>query len=688
MTRDGCPRRASVRARATPLNWFALAPGPKLHRGFVARACRSAPARWQKSVLPSRGRHLEMAAMASARSKQHKRRSSCPWWTVRLADAVDPITLEPLRILTYPPFRLPADPSLPYQTDSDFFDPCSLSSYLVSRLNFSHPFSRRLLEREECVSLDRHLAQNGLPAAGVALAFDEQDERRAAQADARGAASSAAERQDQAASLRASLFSGESVTASSGRSGRRRGAAAEARARAAAAAASVALAEDGNIAVYDDDLLPGHAPNRAAAAAAASSVAFPALPTPAPPPPESAVARAHRESRQAAAEAVARAEDAAAVAADTQQQSLEIAEEEGGEEGREDCGAREELAEFCRRTYSTAAIAAAREDAGLVCEIERELELLLAGGERRRALRAMPRAHRRLVHELSHVYRVGTLARGTEPSRCVHIVRNDVSDRPRCSLTRAAGLLASERGAASGGAAAGGDGPSARAWQLRLTHVQCDEATLSSTLRSFAGEYSVAWSPERRSERRTAREAMRCEAMLTFSREAVARQALHSLGGGRRGAFRVATPAWAAVGEAEVAVEMLVVGGGVDGEVGSEGDAEEMPPPPADATEEEQLQWALNASERSLRREMRNSGALSEAVVRLSLRVRRGGAESGANRRSSEGDAHLRAPRYQQQRARHAAANRLADDTTAGTGPARVTAGPNRWSLLVDSTCD
>eukprot|EP00966_Prymnesium_polylepis_P172201 3981705-Prymnesium_polylepis.1 len=44
------------------------------------------------------------------------------WWQRELADYDDPITLDPLRILRYPPFEFTADPALSHGTESDWFD--------------------------------------------------------------------------------------------------------------------------------------------------------------------------------------------------------------------------------------------------------------------------------------------------------------------------------------------------------------------------------------------------------------------------------------------------------------------------------------------------------------------------------------------------------------------------------------
>ena len=81
------------------------------------------------------------------------------WWTTSLATLEDPISLEPLRKLRYPPFKLPTDPSLAHTTDSDWFDGHILANYLVSTASFVHPISRRDITREECVALDAYCTE-------------------------------------------------------------------------------------------------------------------------------------------------------------------------------------------------------------------------------------------------------------------------------------------------------------------------------------------------------------------------------------------------------------------------------------------------------------------------------------------------------------------------------------------------
>ena len=94
------------------------------------------------------------------------------WWVVELASEEDPISLEPLRKLRYPPFQCRADLSLPHRTASDWFDGRVLAHYLVATANFQHPISRRELGREECVDLDQYCVEHHLGGAHVTQVFD------------------------------------------------------------------------------------------------------------------------------------------------------------------------------------------------------------------------------------------------------------------------------------------------------------------------------------------------------------------------------------------------------------------------------------------------------------------------------------------------------------------------------------
>jgi hypothetical protein len=125
-------------------------------------------------------------------------------------------------------------------------------------------------------------------------------------------------------------------------------------------------------------------------------------------------AAARAAAKQETAAAVAEAEAAAAVAARATRD--------------ESCAAAGHEAALALRTaaassFTAEALAFARSVPDLVREIERAFDALIGGGERRRALRPMPREHRRLTHELAHLYVVGTVATGVEPHRFVSLVR-------------------------------------------------------------------------------------------------------------------------------------------------------------------------------------------------------------------------------------------------------------------------
>ena len=91
---------------------------------------------------------------------------SAPWLT-----ECDPISLEPLRLLRYPPFECRADLSLSHCVASDWFDGRVLASYLVSTGNFTHPISRRELTRADCAALDRYLVENCLSITSTSRLF-------------------------------------------------------------------------------------------------------------------------------------------------------------------------------------------------------------------------------------------------------------------------------------------------------------------------------------------------------------------------------------------------------------------------------------------------------------------------------------------------------------------------------------
>ena len=84
-----------------------------------------------------------------------------------LPDA-DPITLEPLCELSYPPFALETSDVPAY------FDGQTLAHYIVSTGTFLNPMTRQALSRQDCLRLDAYLAEYGLKPARVADALSIQ----------------------------------------------------------------------------------------------------------------------------------------------------------------------------------------------------------------------------------------------------------------------------------------------------------------------------------------------------------------------------------------------------------------------------------------------------------------------------------------------------------------------------------
>ena len=75
------------------------------------------------------------------------------WWT-RLEQETDPISLEPLAELGYPPFELSNDAAGRVEA---WFDGQVLAAYLVATGSFEHPVSRRTLTPDDCRRLDAYL---------------------------------------------------------------------------------------------------------------------------------------------------------------------------------------------------------------------------------------------------------------------------------------------------------------------------------------------------------------------------------------------------------------------------------------------------------------------------------------------------------------------------------------------------
>ena len=160
----------------------------------------------------------------------HNQRGSPPEWKKSIPEeSVDPISLEPLCELDYPPFAIvadgppytpvfpgdwpPADPAdetsegegrelailraqwgeqaVPkFQSEDsgddkplagrrfNLFDGQILAFYLVSTLQFIDPYNRRDLTRDELRALDAYLSRHGLKRAGVVEAYDQKGEKK------------------------------------------------------------------------------------------------------------------------------------------------------------------------------------------------------------------------------------------------------------------------------------------------------------------------------------------------------------------------------------------------------------------------------------------------------------------------------------------------------------------------------
>ena len=501
-------------------------------------------------------------------------------------DTLDPITLEPLGNLAYPPFELRADEAKE-STNGDYFDGRELASYLVRTRSFIHPVSRRLITRQDCCLLDVYLRRHriGRAIADVVKVFDSHFHPRR---DALPAAVSVSPMGTAAASSQPSRS------------------ASAARAAARGARSSQVSDRDGGLVIVDDDMVPNqlHAtsavrpvsavvsaadygewpsammdqpmarsgrgnrrPRSSRRSPAAQAESFPALPSsaaqpaasapPALPPAVAAASAARAAAREAAAEAAATAEETARAAAIAMRTTAR------GERSQEAAMA---MVSDAATIFSGEALNLAKSTPDLVAEIERHFDILIGSGATSRQLRPMPRQHRRLVHELSHVYGIGAIAAGIEPHRALKLYRTDRLRWPDLLLSEADALGAAQHTAVSESAGASGR---SGGWSIRFYSVECAEKALSSFLGARSGggahgEYTVQWQPERRSERAQARDRGLLEATVTFQTEAAARQALDTVGGGRRGLFRTERPSWAS-GDGQVGDRAAGDGGDCDG---------------------------------------------------------------------------------------------------------------------------
>ena len=133
---------------------------------------------------------------------------------------MDPISLDPIAELEYPPVKLSStgrgvegegegEGGTRTKEHTNLFDGRVLAYYMVSTANFQDPLTRRELTREECRRLDQYLEQHRLKRVGVVESFDLLARARAkGQGQGGGEISGEARsRQSEAAVLFRSLFS-------------------------------------------------------------------------------------------------------------------------------------------------------------------------------------------------------------------------------------------------------------------------------------------------------------------------------------------------------------------------------------------------------------------------------------------------------------------------------------------------
>uniref|UniRef100_A0A7S2SEB1 Glycosyltransferase family 28 N-terminal domain-containing protein n=1 Tax=Mucochytrium quahogii TaxID=96639 RepID=A0A7S2SEB1_9STRA len=94
------------------------------------------------------------------------------WWAD--LDDCDPISLEPLCELGYPPFELYSNSGSGVGGEGYvyYFDGQILAHYVVSTGSLINPMTRKPLQRKDCLRLDAYLAKHGLNVARVTDAFD------------------------------------------------------------------------------------------------------------------------------------------------------------------------------------------------------------------------------------------------------------------------------------------------------------------------------------------------------------------------------------------------------------------------------------------------------------------------------------------------------------------------------------
>jgi len=163
-------------ATLTPAPAPAPAPAPVAGQSSDNATGESLASRKKKTARKADQQQLqqrqENASKQDSASSRRRKRGKTPkveWW--HSVTELDPITVEPIAELPYPPFeiKVPVENGTPV---SHYFDGKTLAHYIVSTGNFSNPNNRQALDRKVLQALDTYLAANRLPAAKVVEAYD------------------------------------------------------------------------------------------------------------------------------------------------------------------------------------------------------------------------------------------------------------------------------------------------------------------------------------------------------------------------------------------------------------------------------------------------------------------------------------------------------------------------------------
>mmetsp|Transcript_39538 Transcript_39538/g.64055 ORF Transcript_39538/g.64055 Transcript_39538/m.64055 type:complete len:859 (-) Transcript_39538:4211-6787(-) len=152
------------------------------------------------------------AKKANKSKKKKTGRKKGGWWTDITEN--DPITMEPIAELPYPPFVVDVQTSPKESAHRGgssknsvvhYFDGKTLAHYIVSTGNFNNPNNRQPLTRSQCLKLDQYLKQHELPPANITMAFDLSKKVRV-EANSNGAADRAEALRRNATVIMASMF--------------------------------------------------------------------------------------------------------------------------------------------------------------------------------------------------------------------------------------------------------------------------------------------------------------------------------------------------------------------------------------------------------------------------------------------------------------------------------------------------